>query len=233
LAREPREEDRKDIDRLRQLLISQLDILDARRHEATAGGFGLGPSMPLNDFIEFDDVDADINPDTRGMTGGASDATEPQVIFPECRQLSMPSTWLSPDNTYRPIELKLRIEQASETLQALRDAIADKSFHYSHVIRVAPRKGVRTRARGIIAKLNDTMAYLCQVYGRCRSALVKLEAGNEVLDRFKILLKDHIKSSTALLNPNEPGSTSLRLSWIWQMGQGGDRSTPDGLRECK
>ena len=227
-----------EIDRLRQRLVCQFDILEAHRYEAEAGpgGFGQGPSMPSmlsDDLIEFDDVDADITPDTGGTIVPVLDATEPQVIFPESRQLSIPSTWLSRDNIYRPIERKLRIAQASETLQALRDAIADKSFHYSHVIRVAPRKGVRTRARGMIAKLNDTMAYLCLVYGRCRSALVRLDAGHEVLDRFKILLKDHIKSSTALLNPNEPGSSNVQLSWIWQMGQGDNRSTADGLRECE
>jgi hypothetical protein len=233
LATEPREEDRKETDRLRQILISQFDMLDVRCREATAGRFGLGPSIPLQDLAQFDDVDGDITPDTTRTIPAAPDATDPQVTFPEHRQLSIPSTWLSTDTIYRAIELKLRIEQASETLQALRDAIADKSFHYSHVIRVAPRKGVRTRARAVITKLNHTIAYLCNVYGRCRSALLKLGAGNEVLDRFKTLLKDHIKSSAALLNPNEPGSSDVQLSWIWQMGQGENRSTPDGLRECK
>jgi hypothetical protein len=234
LAKEPREEDMQETDRLRQLLIPLFHMLDARREEATTIVFGLGPSMPINDLGQFDDLDAEVNPETWQHRPATRKAiAEGEIILPERRRLSIPSTWLDTDNIYRPIELKLRIEQASETLQALRDAIADKSFQYSHVIRVAPRKGVRTRARTAITKLNDTTAYLCHVYGQCRSALVKLGAGNEVLNRFQILSKDDIKSSAALLNPNEPGSTRVELSWIWKMGHSENRSTPDGLRECK
>jgi hypothetical protein len=222
----------QEIHRLRQLLIPQFAMLDARRDEATTTVFGLGPAIQITDFGQFDDVDVDVNPDHRPMAAG-TEAAEGEIILPERRRLSIPSTWLDTDNLYRPMELKLRIEQASETLQALRDAIADKSFQYSHVIRVAPKKGVRTRARTVITKLNETIAYLCHVYGQCRSALVKLGASNQVLNRFQILSKDHVKSSTALLNPNEPGSTNIQLSWIWKMGHGENRSTPDGLRECK
>src|SRR5271156_7019067 len=99
----------------------------------------------------------------------------------------MPSTWGSGDNMYRQVELQLRLKQADKCLQALRDSIADKSFQYSHVIRVAPRKSVRTRARATIAKLNHVIAYQCRVYARCRAAMVILGADATTLNKYQIL----------------------------------------------
>ena len=29
-------------------------------------------------------------------------------------------------------------------------------------------------------------------------------------------MPEDVKASTAIVNPNEPGSTQLKLSWIWQ-----------------
>ena len=155
------------------------------------------------------------------------------VLPPESRRLSIPSRWQSTDNIYRAVELKLRILQADKTLQALRDTIADKSFQYSHVIRVAPRKAVRTRARAAITKLNFLIAYYSRVYGQCQAAMARLGADDPTLEKYQILLKDDVKSSTALLNPNEPGSTRVQLSWIWQTVTENHESRPDLLRECE
>jgi hypothetical protein len=130
------------------------------------------------------------------------------------------------------VELNLRIQQADKCLQALRDNIADKSFQYSHVIRVAPRKGVRTRGRGAITKLNGIIAYHARVYERCRRAMTMLGADQAILKKYPILLKEHLKSSTALLNPNEPGSTRLQLSWIWRSAAGGIGDSSESLLEC-
>jgi len=127
----------------------------------------------------------------------------------------------------------LCIKQAAASLAALRDLIAEKSFQYSHVLRVAPRKGVRTHACSVIAQLNHRIGYHCRVYNRCREAMEKLEADNITLQTYQILQSQDIRSSTALLNPNEPGSTRHQLSWIWQSGLSSTPTNSEGLRECK
>ena len=33
-------------------------------------------------------------------------------------------------------------------------------------------------------------------------------------------MPEDVKASTAIVNPNEPGSTCLKLSWIWQTASG-------------
>ena len=249
LAKEPREEDRKEVEQLREKLMPQFELLDQMCLRATEGRFGQEPELMAEDPAAFDDMDED---DTAGNIGhrshdndGGGPATRAQAQVaatinagefaigpPETRRLSIPSTWSSTENEYRVVELELRIQQATKTLQALRDSIADKSFQFSHVIRVAPKKGVRTRARATIAKLNHLIAYQSRVYGRCRAAMARLGADNPTLNKFQILLKEHVKSSTALLNPNEPGSTRLQLTWIWKMSSPGAAGTPAALREC-
>ena len=221
--------------------MSQFDVLEAQRQHATRDVYGeVQGDETGDDPAAYDDLDRDREnmqlPEEPAGTRArvAADALgDGAVVPPERRKLSIPSTWLSQDNPHRATELDLHLKQATKTLQALRDAIADKSFQYSHVIRVAPRKGVRTRARAAIAKLNYNIIYLCRVYGRCRAAMVRVGADDDTLQKYQILLKEDVRSSTALLNPNMPGSTRLQLSWIWRTGSAGNDSSPEALRECE
>ena len=47
-----------------------------------------------------------------------------------------------------------------------------------------------------------------------------LGAGPAILQQYRKLTTDDVKASTAIVNPNEPGSTQLKLSWIWQTARG-------------
>lgn len=147
---------------------------------------------------------------------------------PEHLTLAFPSSVNSGDPVWSSIELRLRKIQADRQLQNLREVIAEKSFLYSHVIRVAPRKAVRTRARTNIAKHNISIVHLCRSYMKTRAALFLL---GETERSYPILLKEHVKASTAILDPNLPGASRLQLSWIWQVS--GDRSSStQSLLEC-
>jgi hypothetical protein len=110
--------------------------------------------IPVDDPAAFDNMD-DIEGESRDAQVGvmltraqtAARVLQSETMPPiERQQLSIPSAWSSIESPYQVLELNLRICQANHTIQALRDSIADKSFQYSHVIRVAPRKSVQTRA---------------------------------------------------------------------------------------
>ena len=145
---------------------------------------------------------------------------------------------------YVQLEISHRISQADHNLNRIRDLIAEKSFQFSHVIRVAPRKGVNTRSRATVKKLNLQISVHCRVYTQCRARLIKLGADPVVLNQFRILTIEDVRASTAVVRPNEPGSTRLTLSWIWQRagghrwglapGIGTDNAGPDvNVFECK
>jgi len=59
------------------------------------------------------------------------------------------------------------------------------------------------------------ISFHSQVYSRCRARLILLGADAATLQQFRELKKQDIKASTAILTPNEAGSTALELSWIW------------------
>lgn len=149
------------------------------------------------------------------------------------------------DYTHCSLELRHRITRADHHLNRIRELIAEKSFQYSHVIRSSPRKSVTTRSRAAIKKLNLEMAVQCRLYSRCRARMVGLGADPVTQTRLRALSPDDVKASTAIINPNEPGSTGLRLSWIWQTASGHRFGLADGAgagtgadhsantRECK
>lgn len=245
LIKEPREEAQIEVERLRQSL--SMDFFSLESHPEVVGLVGV--QLPVFD-AEIPTAFDDLNENSEASGGGLGPDPDPNLagpsrprgvrgndndeILPESRHVILPSTHMRDNKPLCKAELNLRIKQATRFLQAIRDAVAEKSFQYSHVLRSALSNGVRTRSRASIAKTNDRIAFYCRVYTRARAAMVRLGSGlgsdDTILETFKILQKDDVKASTAILNPNIPGSSNLRLSWIWQSGR--SASGPDTMREC-
>ncbi|KAF9489504.1 hypothetical protein BDN71DRAFT_1499024 [Pleurotus eryngii] len=93
--------------------------------------------------------------------------------------------------------------------------------------------GLRERqANALLKSLREIIAKndLVYAYARCRHALTTLKADDTILRKFKELSKADIKSNTYVVNPNQPGSTTLNLSWIWHVGRD-DESALAALQE--
>ena len=165
-----------------------------------------------------------VNEPVPGGEGNSNtpNPTEPALTGPiqiEDQIMPLPSNGnVGPE--YAQLEISHRIQHADHHLNRIRDLIAEKSFQYSHVIRVAPRKAVNTRSRAEVKKLNLQISIHCRLYTQCRARLIKLGAHPDITNRFEILTTEDVKASTAVINPNEPGSTQLKLSWIWQTSGG-------------
>ena len=144
----------------------------------------------------------------------------------------MPSSCLENGHPLRELELAFQKDQAACYLKALREVIAEKSFHYSNIIRVAPSKGVRTRARTVVTKLNEKIALYSRIYARCRTIMVRLGADDRTLSTFRILLREDVKACTAVRAPNEHGASSRQLSWIWHTNLSEPGTSSDTLHEC-
>jgi len=122
-------------------------------------------------------------------------------------------------NDVAKLETTFRTRQAETQLNHLRDLIADISFQFSHVIRGQIRKKIRTRSQKRVKSLHNQLTLHARIYTRCRNHLVALNCGSSILGRFRVLTREDLKSSTAILDPNKPGSTSIKLSWIWHSGK--------------
>ena len=235
LQKEPREESRLVVERMRQALTT-----DFMRLQSLQPDIGYNPSTRVDDDephhesfenLDEDDEQSESEPSEPDQT---KDTSNPNIEPPERRPLHLPSSHHNPtDHPLRRAELTRRIQQAIQYLSALRDAIAQKSFQYSHVMRSAPSKAVRTRSRAVISQTNEKIAQYSRMYCRAREAMVRLGADESTLNRFKVLSRADVKASTAILDPNIVGSSSLRLSWIWETGGRISGSSSDAIRECK
>ncbi|KAF8190452.1 hypothetical protein BJ912DRAFT_925591 [Pholiota molesta] len=132
----------------------------------------------------------------------------------ESVELCIPLNGNVPD-TYANVELQIRKNQAMTDLNLIRDLVADMSFRWTEDVRKGSRKEVRTRGRAALKDREKALSLRCQIYTRCRSRLVALGADPQTLQQFRVLTKADTKCSTAVLTPNMPGSTTVKLSWIW------------------
>jgi len=226
LVKEPREEDQQEVERLRQVITAEFQVLLSLHAKAT-DSLQLPHNQDEDPYPQFfDDLDDEPEPELGSVGVEIPDMT------PERQRIPFPSNCLPPGHSLHTVELNARIRQARHYLSALREVIAEKSFHYSHVFRQAPNKTIRSRARSAIVKINNQITLYSRAYVRARAMLVRLGADAATLTTFQILVKDDVRASTAILDPNEPGSSSLRLSWIWQTGNPGN-DNPAALRECE
>jgi hypothetical protein len=227
LRRYPREDDRIAVERDRDSLREQIRVFSTMQDRLmvrSVGTVGYDDEAYVAPFEEVDDTEIL----TTAVHGGSGDAV---MQPPESTQLPLPSALLDTSSPLRAIELTLRQQQADLILEEIRQSIAQKSFLYSHVMRVAPRKEVRTRSHAAVRKISGTITAASAAYCKCRVALERLEAPLAVLQKYKILNRKDTVASTAIQNPNIPGSSELRLSWIWQTGNLG--TTPAStMLEC-
>jgi len=108
------------------------------------------------------------------------------------------------------------MEQANKHLSQLRELIADKSFQYSVLICTGNQPAVQTRARSALHEMNAKIGLHARMYNRVRSRLVMLGADEQTLTQYRLLQTQDIAASTAILDFNQPGSsTGIKLSWIW------------------
>ena len=117
------------------------------------------------------------------------------------------------------VEIHQQKRQAHWQIVRLRDIIADISFQYSHVIQGTIRRSVRATAQKRIKSLQNELVLHARIYSHCRTRLIALQCDERWLRIFRVLTRSDLKASTAILQPNLPGSSSLKLSWIWQTGR--------------
>jgi hypothetical protein len=145
------------------------------------------------------------------QTGLDTSAVERQV-------LTLPSNG-NVNEDVAALEIRDRVNQARRQITRLRDLIADISFQYSHVVRNAPRKSYRTAAQKRVRVLHNELSYNARIYAQCRSRLITLHCEESLLRIFRVLTREDLKASTEILRPNEQGSSSVKLSWIWRTGR--------------
>ena len=133
LQHEPREQARLEVERLRQNLTAELVLLHSMQQTQDGDSIADPVRNASDSSDQFDDLDNDGNLYRESANRVELDMAD--SIPPERRPIVFPSTQMPGDHQLRKAELKLRMKQASQYLTAVREAIAEKSFQYSHITR--------------------------------------------------------------------------------------------------
>jgi hypothetical protein len=169
-------------------------------------------------------------------------ANEQQIaqlrVQPESTPLPLPSSlgtsWCSDplNHTLVKQEIGLRVGQANDALHEIRIALAHKSFLYRTSVRNANSQQMKTRAWDDVHAVQAKVGKHVRVYSQARRALVNLNAPEDVLARFQVLRREHLKISTAVVDVRLPHRSDAALAWFWNLDISGDTESLSWMAEC-
>jgi hypothetical protein len=114
-------------------------------------------------------------------------------------------------------ELSLREGQANDALQAIRLAIAEKSFYFRKHLRLSRSKTEKTRSWDAIHTVGRRIQHQRHIYRQARHAMLNLGLSEaQLLSTYPELRDEDLHTSTAIQEPNSRGQRSKQLSWIWK-----------------
>lgn len=194
--------------------------------------------LPDDDWESESDSDEE---DASTPPGFTFSSPLPTIVehLPEERQVLLPSTLghlKCAELGYIRLarnELKIREGQANDALHAIRMAIGEKSFRFRKQLRSATSKAQKTRSWDSIHNATKQLSYHRLIYSQARHAMVVLHAPPDTLDKYKVLKREDLRSSTAIQEPNAMGQRNNSLPWIWLIPGGSSRGTTAMLKECE
>jgi len=178
---------------------------------------------------ELDLVSNGSDPFTAGQVGPR----------PECFQITLPSGMSRVLRRERgledaiKLEIQLRVGQCNDSLKGIQLSLGKKAFLFRTKIRPKGPKTGKTRGWDSIHAVDQTLRLQAQIYKAAREVLVDLEAPKDTMDRFKVLERSHLKTSTTLLDPSESGWKHAQLPWFWYLDVAGDSISANHMKECK
>ncbi|EFI26719.1 hypothetical protein CC1G_15640 [Coprinopsis cinerea okayama7 len=128
-------------------------------------------------------------------------------------------------------ELKLRIAQADDALEAVRVEIGHKSYLYRSNIRLAEGKKQKTRGYTAVKSVNRSIRDHVRSYNQARWAMHRLGADDTLKLRYRAIKPEDTRAVTAIYKPNARGERNKPLPWIWNMDVAGDSTKSEYLEE--
>ncbi|KAF5342232.1 hypothetical protein D9611_002090 [Ephemerocybe angulata] len=124
----------------------------------------------------------------------------------------------------------LRVAQADDALEELRNHIVQKSRLYRENKKLASGKRERTRGYDAINEVERSMRYQVQRYRSALWALERLDVA-EKYPQFQVLTRAHTTAVSSVYDPNKAGARDEALSWIWHLNVEGDSDNSKYMEE--
>jgi hypothetical protein len=129
-------------------------------------------------------------------------------------------------------ELRLREGQLNDSLHHIRIALGHKSYVFRNDVRPARTQRLKTRAWQEVHAVESTVQHHARVYMRARQAIVDLNAGTVLLERYKILTRQDLSVKTSIIAPEVRGQRNKSLPWFWTMDVRKDTEVGAWMEDC-
>jgi len=130
------------------------------------------------------------------------------------------------------MELQLREGQANDSLEKLRECLAEKSLRFRKQLRSAKGQKKTTRAWDSIHRMEDQIKQVVVTYRTARDAIQELGEATD-LERFQEIKKSDLKMSGDIVEENRVGQRSSILPWFWRLDRKVKENCGEYEKECK
>jgi hypothetical protein len=116
-----------------------------------------------------------------------------------------------------PLEMSLCKGQANDALHNLRIHLCNKAILFRTTVRQAKSQALKTRAWSQVMSVQQAVSLHASIYTKTRNQMMKLEPGQDQLQKYKPLLQEQLKVSTAVSDPNARSQRNESLAWFWSI----------------
>ncbi|KAG2347673.1 hypothetical protein BDR05DRAFT_849547, partial [Suillus weaverae] len=182
-------------------------------------------SLNEEDYSDLDDHDRHLDPETHTS-----------IFQPELTIIPLPSNLGEARckalglSDLMEEETVLREGQANDALHAIRVHLGDKAVIFRNTVWSAKSQAASTRAWTQVRSVEAAVKLNARIYSKCRLQLGRLPNHN-LLKKYLPLEKEHLKTSTAVADPNAHGQRNTTLAWFWSLDVQGDTSGNDWMTE--
>jgi hypothetical protein len=129
-------------------------------------------------------------------------------------------------------ELRIREGQLNDSLHHIRIALGHKSYLFRNNVCPARTQRLKTRAWAEVHAVESTVQHHAQVYNRAQQSMLDLGADASLLDRYKVLERQHLRTNTTVIAPNVRGQRNKSLPWFWSMDVRRDADVGAWMNDC-
>ncbi|KIK79107.1 hypothetical protein PAXRUDRAFT_162178 [Paxillus rubicundulus Ve08.2h10] len=133
--------------------------------------------------------------------------------------------------TLAELELQLHIGQVNDALHSICFTLADKVVLFHTEVHHASNQSANTCAWGKVHQLDMVLLRHAQIYRKGQNAMVALQADETLLERYRLLVNQDLKVTTAISDPNRSVHHMADLTWFWTMDIPRDAQESDWMSE--
>ncbi|KAG1723311.1 uncharacterized protein EDB91DRAFT_1087858, partial [Suillus paluster] len=115
------------------------------------------------------------------------------------------------------LELSLREGQVNDALHNLKIHLCNKAILFRTTVRQAKSQALKIQAWSQVMSVQQAVSLHASIYTKTRKQMIKLELGQDQLQKYKPLLREQLKVSMAVGDPNAQGQRNESLAWFWSI----------------